>query len=111
MPYKYVIDFDDTDYSYSTHPSITLLIVGEDHVNWWGCTDNLEEAFVEIEKFYKEAIEDYTERLEELRKEGERLRELKEEAEQEVHLENFITKLPSEETWVSEFSIGTLVVG
>ena len=34
-----------------------------------------------------------------------------EEAEEEVPLENFVTKLPPQETWDSEFNIGILVVG
>ncbi len=34
-----------------------------------------------------------------------------EEAKDELQLENFITKLPPEETWDSDFSIGMLVVG
>jgi len=102
MPYKYVADFDDTDYTYSCHPSIylkdtdsskayyTMYCLGDwseqettEDLRYHATYENLEEAMEEIEKFYKEAIEDYTERLDGLRKKGERLRELKEEAEQE----------------------------
>ena len=102
MPYKYVTGFDDTDYTYSCHPSLylqdtesskayyTMYFCGDwseqettDDLRYHSSYENLEEAMEEIEEFYKEAIEDYTERLDALRKKGERLKQLKEKAELE----------------------------